>query len=106
MKIHTLHNGQPIVLEGATRDDLSAQCIALDIDDPFAEKDPRKAADAAYMALPDAVRGQFAIAWAAIHARLEANDKAGALACFDSLTIPLALQTQAISIRNLLSKIP
>lgn len=60
----------------------------------------RQLADAEFMKLPDAVRGQFAIAWVAINSRLDAKDKSAALAYFDTLVIPAELVEQSAIIRN------
>jgi hypothetical protein len=61
---------------------------------------PRQIANAEFMKLPDTVRGQFAVAWVAINARLDAGDKSAALAYFDTLIIPPELIAQSVIIRN------
>jgi hypothetical protein len=63
----------------------------------------RQIANAEFMKLPDAVRGQFAIAWVAINARLDAKDKSAALAFFDTLIIPSEFVEQAEIIRTAIS---
>lgn len=63
----------------------------------------RQIANAEFMKLPDAVRGAFAVAWVAINSRLDARDKAAALAYFDTLVIPDELLEQASIIRDAIS---